>query len=120
VVAASSGYPLSGEAGTPPTDSGWVKFTVAKSELGWRTLEFLAWVVGDMVAAGERLHFFPVAPPPYLNTPGQCLGFVTECYPLDGDQDSRFRKVAEFVHRCRKEHWAGCQGTAARRARGAG
>jgi hypothetical protein len=104
----ASGYPLPGDATSPAADTGWVKFGVEKSELGWRTLEYLAWVCGDMARAGERLQFFPTAPPPYLNTPGSCLSFVIECYPLDGDQDSRFKKVAEFINWCRTEHWAEC------------
>ncbi len=40
-------------------DCGWVKFQIEKSELGWRTLEFIAWVCSDMARAGERLQFFP-------------------------------------------------------------
>ena len=100
----SSGYPISCESGEP-IDAGWVKFGLHQSPLGWRTLEFLAWMCTDMIHAGERLKFFPTSPPPYLNTPGNCLSFVIECYPLDGDQDDRFRKVAEFINSCRKEYW---------------
>ena len=37
----SSGYPLPGEESERSTDAGWVKFGIKKSELGWRTLEFL-------------------------------------------------------------------------------
>jgi hypothetical protein len=74
----SSGYPLLREHGEPPTDAGWVKFGLEESELGWRTLEFLAWLATDMLRAGERLHFFPTSPPPYLNTPRSCLSFVLE------------------------------------------
>src|SRR5262245_15173113 len=87
---------------------GWVKFALQKSELGWRTLEFLAWVCDDMVRAGERLSFFPVAPPPYLNEPGNCLAFVIE---VDSDEDApqRFAKVAEFVNYCRTTYWPECK-----------
>jgi hypothetical protein len=106
----SSGYPLAADGEGEPTDAGWVKFGLRGSKLGWRTLEFLAWACTDMVRGGERLRFFPTAPPPYLNTPGKCLSFVLECYAVDGDQDSRFRKVAEFINWCRTEHWAECQG----------
>jgi hypothetical protein len=106
----SSGYPLAGGDAGEPADAGWVKFGLRPSKLGWRTLEFLAWVCTDMAQAGERLRFFPTAPPPYLNTPGECLSFVLECYPKDGDQDQRFRKVAEFITWCHKERWAECRG----------
>lgn len=105
----SSGYPLKGEDSEEPTDAGWVKFGIKSSELGWRTLEFLAWVCADMVRAGERLKFFPTAPPPYLNTPGSCLSFVLECYPRDGDQDRRFKRVAEFITWARVERWPQCK-----------
>jgi hypothetical protein len=80
VAWSSSGYPLEGDQ-AEPTDAGWVKFGLRQSPLGWRTLEFLAWVCTDMIRAGERLTFFPTAPPPYLNKPGDCLSFVLECYP---------------------------------------
>jgi hypothetical protein len=103
----SSGYPLAAADGGS-TDIGWVKFGLRKSELGWRTLEFLAWVCTDMIRAGERLEFFPTAPPPYLNTPGDCLSFVIECHPLDGDQDERFQKVARFISFCRAKYWPRC------------
>ena len=87
---------------------GWVKFGIKKSETGWRTLEFLAWVFDDLRRAKERIQFTPTAPPPYLNEPGSCLSFVIECFPKDGDQETRFRKVAEFIDWCRHEHWREC------------
>src|SRR5262245_17554545 len=101
----SSGYPIACDQGEP-IDAGWVKFGLKQSRSGWLTLEFLAWICADMNSAGERLRFFPTSPPPYLNTPGECLSFVIECYPLNGDQDERFRKVAEFINHCRKEYWS--------------
>jgi hypothetical protein len=103
----SSGYPIACEQGEP-IDAGWVKFGLQQSPLGWRTLEFLAWVCTDLIRAGERLKFFPTSPPPYLNTPGECLSFVIECYPVDGDQDERFRKVAEFMKSRREEYLPDC------------
>lgn len=109
ITCASSGYPMQGKGDSPPTNAGWVKFGIEKSELGWRTLEFLSWVCSDMIRAGERL-VFPTAPAPYLNTPGACLSFVIECHPRAGDQRVRFRKVAEFLSRCREAHWAECRG----------
>src|SRR5437870_1408518 len=105
----SSGDPPSKADGGDLADVGWVKFGLCKSELGWRTLEFLAWICVDMIRAGERIRFFPTAPPPYLNTPGDCLSFVIECYPLAGDQDKRFKKVAEFIQSCRTKHWPQCR-----------
>jgi len=88
---------------------GWVKFGIEKSEVGWRTLEFLAWAINDMRRAQERIEFTPTAPPPYLNEPGDCLSFVIECFPKDGDHEARFSKVAEFIDWCRVEHWDECK-----------
>ena len=90
-------------------DPGWVKFGIEKSELGWRLLEFLGWATTDMIRAGERLKLFPTSPPPYLNEPGNCLSFVIEIFPKDGDQETRFTKVAEFLNRCRLDYWADCK-----------
>ena len=109
VYSCSSGYPLKNRD-DEMAKVGWVKFHIKKSELGWRTLEFLAWVCDDMTRAGERLEFFPTSPPPYLNTPGDCLSFVIECRPLDGDQDKRFRRVAEFIRSCHDRYWDECRG----------
>jgi hypothetical protein len=90
-------------------ECGWVKFGLQKTETGWRTLEFLAWTCTDMMRAGERLEFFPTAPPPYLNEPGDCLSFVIEVYPKEGDQDQRFHKVAQFINQCRNDYWEQCK-----------
>lgn len=103
----SSGYPIDCEGGES-IDAGWVKLGFQQSPLGWRTLEFLAWLFTDMIRAGERLKFYPTSPPPYLNTPGECLSFVLECHPLNGDQDERFGKVAEFINSCREDYWLDC------------
>jgi hypothetical protein len=105
----SCGYPIPCESGEP-INAGWIKFGLKQSVLGWRTLEFLAWTYSDMIRAGERLKFFPTSPPPYLNTPGDCLSFVIECYPLGNDQEERFRRVASFIDSCREKYWAECRG----------
>lgn len=110
VECASCGYPTETEDGEERIDAGWVKFKLCQDTLGFRTLEFLAWVVNDMLNAGERLHFFPVSPPPYLNVPGRSLSFVLECYPENGDEESRFKRIAEFIDWCRTEYWDECRG----------
>jgi hypothetical protein len=83
----------------------WVKFGLQKSELGWRTLEFLAWATTDMIRAGERMEFFPTAPPPHLNTTGDCLSFVIEIHPQNNDQEERISKIAEFLNQLRENYW---------------
>ncbi len=107
---AACDYPKKTADDHETADVGWVKFQLSQDKLGFRTLEFIAWIVTDMRNAGERLHFLPVSPPPHLNEPGKSLCFVLECYPKDGDQDARFMKVAEFIAWCRNEHWEKCRG----------
>ena len=101
---ASSGFPRNGDDGSS-VDIGWVKFGLRASALGWRTLEFLAWLFTHMARAGERVDFFPTAPPPYLNTPGKSLSLVIECHPRNGDHESRFHKLAAFIRTSHEEYW---------------
>ena len=83
----------------------WVKFELAKSELGWRTLEFLAWAVGDISRAGEDLLLMPTSPSPYLNTPGAVLAFVIE-YRVESNEDAeRIRKTAGFIREWHEKYW---------------
>ncbi len=103
------GYPMKSGEAEETIDAGWIKFGLKQTKLGWRTLEFMSWLVDDMLRAGEQLQFFPTSPPPYLNKPGECLSFVIECFPEDGDMAKRFLKVAKFIDDCRNEYWAGCK-----------
>lgn len=70
-----------------PTPAQWaegtfyVKFNVAWNEDGRFSLEFLAWLVNSVCRHIEQLkgiQLLPFAPPPYLNTPGECLCFVIQ------------------------------------------
>lgn len=70
-----------------PTPAQWaegtfyVKFNVAWNEDGRFSLEFLAWLVNSVCPHLEQLkgiQLLPYAPPPYLNTPGECLCFVIQ------------------------------------------
>lgn len=106
VTWATAGEPTGeGDATTP----GWVKFGVAKNELGWRTLEFLAWAFEDLVHAGRQLQFFPTSAPPYLNEPGECLAFVVECYMDGSAEGGTIEEVALFLARQRDLHWDECK-----------
>lgn len=83
----------------------WVKFALTKSEMGWRTLEFLAWAVSDIARAGEALLLIPTSPPPYLNTPGAVLTFVIE-YRVDSLVEAeRIRKTAAFLRDWHAKYW---------------
>ncbi len=59
-----------------PEGQWYVSLQVDHNEEGWRSLEFLAWAVGDFKRAGRLLSLEVSSPPPYMNTPGQCLSFV--------------------------------------------
>ena len=83
----------------------WVKFELAKSELGWRTLEFLAWAVGDICKTGEDMLLMPTSAPPYLNTPGAVLAFVIE-YRVESKKDAeRVRKTAKLIRDWHEKYW---------------
>lgn len=104
----SCGDPYPYEDDPECTHPGWVKFGIEKSEIGWRTLEFLGWLSTDMIRAGERMELFPTSPPPYLNEPGECLSFVIEVHPKDGDENERFANIAAFIKNCREKYWSDC------------
>jgi len=77
-----------------PFGDWFVKFVVTHSKLGWWTLEFLAWAINnDYAKLGEKVLLMPVAPPPYLNGPGNCLSFVIEGRGADPD------KLADFLYK---------------------
>ena len=60
-----------------PAGSWYVMFTVQRTDQGWLALEFLAWAINnDYRRGGHQVLFSPIAPPPYLNEPGQSLQFV--------------------------------------------
>lgn len=85
--------PSQWEAGT-----WYVKFDLHADRLGWYVLEHLAWAINeDYRGAGHHVILLPTAPPPYLNTPGQCLHFVVEGY--EGEDPD---KLAHFLESVRK------------------
>jgi hypothetical protein len=86
---------------------GWVRFGLQHAELGWRSLEFLAWVFEDLVRTGRHILFFPSSGPPHLNTPGETLAFVVECYP-DEERPLLIEEVGAFVAACRRDFWDQC------------
>ena len=88
---------------------GWVKFGIEKNELGWRTLEFMAWAFEDLVKAKYRLFFFPTSPPPYLNEPGECLSFVVECYIDTPKDELKIEEMAQHLNKWFVSHWPSCK-----------
>jgi hypothetical protein len=78
------GHPEPLLGGQWPAGSWYVKFRVDKSEHGWRALEFLAWLINNAYQRDEHhVTLYPVAPPPYLNEPGEVLSFALDGY--DGE-----------------------------------
>lgn len=83
--------PSQWEAGT-----WYVKFDLHADRLGWYVLEHLAWAINeDYRGAGHHVVFMPIAPPPYLNTPGKCLHFVVEGY--EGEDPDKLAQFLEAV-----------------------
>lgn len=64
------------------SDGTWyVKLQVSEDLTGRLTLEFLAWAINnDYSRDGQNVFFMPIAPPPWLNTPGKCMSYVIEAY----------------------------------------
>ena len=106
VTWANAGEPGGSDDATTP---GWVKFALEKTELGWRTLEFLAWVFEDLARAERHVQLFPTSAPPHLNTPGQCLAFAVECYMDDTGEGGTIEEVALYLARQRSQHWDACK-----------
>jgi hypothetical protein len=91
-----------------PSPAQWGKGTFyVKFELEWTTegrfaLEFLAWFFSDYCQRSDVSGFvrlMPVAAPPFLNAPGECLYFVVEGFneadpELIGSRLNRLRKEA--------------------------
>jgi hypothetical protein len=81
---------------------------VEPDEVGWRSLEFLAWAVTDMKRGGFPVALEAASPPPYLNTPGQMLYFV-----LHGEGDKAKdgaeagpSRMAELLNEWREDYVA--------------
>ncbi len=93
------GHPEPLKGGQWPAGAWYVKFRVDKTERGWRALEFLAWLINNAYQRGEHhVTLYPVAPPPYLNTPGQVLSFALEGY--DGEDPDA---LAEWMDQVRRD-----------------
>ena len=110
VTWATSGYPVRDEEQGTGLNIGWVKFTIERSDLGWNTLEFLAWICTDLTNGGERVEFVPISAPPYLNNPGDCLCFVLEVHPQVSNTEPFFAQVARFIDACRDQYWQASYG----------
>jgi len=76
--------------GQYPEGTWYVKFDAAHSEIGWRSLEFVAWVTTDLRRGGEGVILEATSPPPYLNSPGACLAFVLSGKDVDPEFVARF------------------------------
>ena len=80
-----------------PEGSWYVMFTVQRTDQGWFALEFLAWAINnDYRRGGHQVLLSPIAPPPYLNEPGQSLQFV-----IEGSGDADATILAAWLNRLR-------------------
>lgn len=95
-----------------PTPAQWaegsfyVKFDVAWDLDGLFALEFLAWLVNEVMAyrTEGRVSLLPVSAPPYLNGPGTCLHFVIEGRG-GADPDELGREMKEIKRKCFCPPW---------------
>lgn len=73
----------------------YVKFTLPWDRTGWYVMEHLAWAINNDYSRGDhKVIFMPKSPPPFLNTPGECLAFVIEGF---GGEDPD--ELAQFLVR---------------------
>jgi len=85
-IGSCGGHPAPLRGGQWAAGSWYVKFRVDKNAHGWRALEFLAWLVNNSYQRNNHhvTLLYPIAPPPFLNTPGEVLAFALEGYDGEG------------------------------------
>lgn len=83
-----------------PEGEWYIQFEVDHSEHGWFALEFITWVITDYVRSGHNVTLYPVAPPPYLSTPGTVLSFVLEGH---GGEDPE--ALAAWMNKTRERYY---------------
>jgi hypothetical protein len=100
LVTAIQRYPgITEVAANDPREERWsVSFRVERSEVGWRTLEFFAWMNKDLWRGGYDTVLDAVAGPPQLNVPGEMLWF-----DFSGRGDPG--EIARFVNRMLDEDY---------------
>jgi hypothetical protein len=82
-----------------PEGSWHVMFTVQRTDQGWLALKFLAWAINnDYRRGGHQVLLSPIAPPPFLNQPGQALQFV-----IEGDASASAPTLAPWLNQLRTE-----------------
>jgi hypothetical protein len=100
-VGSCGGHPDPGR-GQKPAGEWTVSFRLTPDEHGWRALEFLAWLVNnDARRSGSKVILEPFSPPPYLNTPGDCLVFHLTGW---GGEDPE--EFAQMLSRSREQSYA--------------
>lgn len=70
-----------------PEGSFYVKLTISRAPAARYALEHLAWAINnDYRRSGHDVVLMPFAPPPYLNTPGRCMGWDIDGNDEDPDE----------------------------------
>lgn len=86
--------------GQRPLGAWTVTFKVAADDHGWRSIEFLAWLVNnDARRSGSKARLEPSSAPPYMNTPGECLVFHLTGWGGE-DPEAFGRMLAESKSQC--------------------
>jgi hypothetical protein len=98
VIGGCGGHP-DAQSDQWPEGSWYVMFTVQRTDQGWLALEFLAWAINnDYRRGGHHVLLSPIAPPPFLNQPGQALQFV-----IEGDASVSAPTLAAWLNQLRAE-----------------
>lgn len=84
--------------GHKPGDSWSVWFDVSKDQLGWLTLEFLAWAINEEYAFTSTARLHICSAPPYENAIGETLHFY-----IEGDKDTEsIDELAGWLERAKE------------------
>jgi hypothetical protein len=97
-VASCGGHePAAMSGASAPANEWWVSYQVVldderPTEMGWHSLEFLAWAFREMMRGGLAIRPMYHASPPFLNEPGHMLVFQ-----VDGRRDGQGGVEADRV-----------------------
>jgi len=88
-----------------PEGQWYVVFEVDKTPEGWMSLEFLGWAVGnDMRRAGSAVTLRVTSKPPWLNCPGEMIGFLIDLSGPRRPGDAP-DEVAEWLRRAKSSFY---------------
>ena len=77
-----------------------IELSMSRTDDGWRTLEFLAWLLRDQTRGGKANQLRPFALPPVAGSDvqlGRTLTILIELFEADPGPEALLRQVASFA-----------------------